>query len=85
MSDEINDLLMKAAELAQAEGINFVAFTDDTTTVSIRDQPSFAVRMVYMAAMARGNADRFMLGLIRHAREHGPGESIFLRRELNAK
>lgn len=88
MSAELDELLLNAAKMAEAEGVDMVAFTsepngDGTTSATLRKNPSFAAQMVYAAARANGNFDSFMIAAIRHAREHGAGNSLFLHRELN--
>lgn len=79
--------LMECAKLCEANGIPFVCYAQDDDGVSrtafIPPGSAFGPRLVELAAQANGNVDSMMIALIRHAREHGPGSSIFLHRELN--
>lgn len=85
--DMIAPKLWECAKLCEEHGIAMVCYVDDQgescRTRTLPADASFAVRLVDLAAQAHGNVDSMMIALIRHAREHGPGTSIFLKVELD--
>ncbi len=81
--DEIAPLLMQAAKKAEAVGLPLVCYVqlgpdNHGRTVTLPADAPFAVRMVELAARCNGNADSFLLALIKHARKHGPGGSMLM-------
>jgi hypothetical protein len=73
---EIAPALMRLAGTCEANGMSFLAKVEwapdeGGSTMSVREDVSVALRMVWWAMQAQGNADQLIWAMQRHGREHG--------------
>lgn len=78
--EDVAPLLMKAALVCKERGMSLVVAVEYARdeigqTTILQPGAGFWVRLVDFAARARGNVDILVMGLMRHAREHGHGSA----------
>ena len=79
--EEIAPLLLKAGEIAKANGLHLVALVEYqpghfSRTVHLSPGSSFAIRLVEAAMQANGNIDALYIALARHAKSEGHSSMV---------
>lgn len=73
---EVAPVLRDLAERCQASGLSFLAIVEwepgeTGRTFSLSAPSGLGIRWAEAAARSNGNADNLIMGLMRHAQEHG--------------
>lgn len=79
--EQIAPLLLKAGEIAKANGMSLAALVEYAPgefgrTVHLSAGSHFSIRLVEAAIQAKGNVDSLYIALARHGREHGHSSMV---------